>query len=125
MNILADTNVWCDFFRKGDPHLTELLKTRFLVIHPLVIGELASGNLPTRRQTLKDLRNLPDILPADFQDTLLLLEEHRLYGCGLQWNDLLLLASVLINPGTLLWTKDLRLARAARKLNVEFRNPER
>jgi predicted nucleic acid-binding protein len=120
MNILADTNVWCDYFRQGDPALSQLIEFGFLSIHSLVIGELAVGNLPARRQTLEDLRAFPEIRPATFDETHVLLEDRALFGKGLHWNDLLILASVVTSPGTLLWTRDQRLARAAAGLSVSW-----
>lgn len=120
MIILADTNVWCDYFRHGDPALSSLIEYGFLAIHPLVIGELAVGNLPSRGQTLEDLRALPGLRPTSNEETHVLLETRTLYGKGLHWNDLLILASVVTCPGTLLWTKDKGLSEAAARLSVSY-----
>lgn len=51
MHVLADTNVWCDYFRDGEPGLNALLEYDFLAIHPLVIGKLSVGCLPNRLRT--------------------------------------------------------------------------
>ena len=118
--VLADTNVWCNFFGLGEPVLSQLLEYRFLSIHPLVIGELSMGNLPNRKQTLSDLGDLPTVRSASYRETSTLLEENRLWGRGLQWNDLMILASVLINPDTLLWTHDRRLAETAATMSVSY-----
>ena len=120
MNILADTNIWCDYFRAGDPTLSGLIEYDFLAMHPLVIGELSVGNLPLRLQTIEDLHAFPSLKPASFRETHILLEEHQLWGKGLQWNDLLILASVITTPGTLLWTRDKRLAKTAEFLAVNY-----
>jgi len=45
--ILADTSVWIDHFRRGNPRLEALLDERAIVIHADVIGEPACGTLPT------------------------------------------------------------------------------
>ena len=123
MNVLADTNIWCRFFREGESTLSALIKHDFLSMHPLVIGELSVGNLPKREQTLKDLRSFPSVRPASDHETHLLIKEHALWGKGLQWNDLLILTSVIATPGTLLWTGDKRLADTAARFNVSYHPP--
>ncbi|MDA0767314.1 MAG: PIN domain-containing protein [Verrucomicrobia bacterium] len=120
MHVLADTNVWCDYFRDGEPGLNALLEYDFLAIHPLVIGELSVGCLPNRLRTIKDLRSLPHLEPANHEESHYLLEQHVLWGKGLQWNDILILASVVAAPDTLLWTKDKRLASAAESFSVRY-----
>jgi predicted nucleic acid-binding protein len=120
MQVLADTNIWCDYFRSGEPTLSSLLEFDLLAIHPLVIGELSVGTLPQRPHTIADLRSLPTISSATEEETHFLLEEHRLWGKGLQWNDLLILASVITSPDTLLWTKDKRLAQFASNFSVHY-----
>ncbi|QQL45883.1 type II toxin-antitoxin system VapC family toxin [Sulfuriroseicoccus oceanibius] len=122
--VLADTNIWCDFFSGGDSTLAHLLEYDLLLTHTLVIGELAVGNLPKRRQTLADLQQLPQMRSASFHETLTFINHHQLYGRGLQWNDLLILASVIAAPGVLLWTRDRRLGAAAAEFNVAFDTPQ-
>jgi hypothetical protein len=48
----------------------------------------------------------------------LAIEARRLYGLGIGLIDAHLIASVLINPPTLLWTKDKRLRKAAEGLGI-------
>ncbi len=120
MVILADTNIWCRYFREGQQTLSSLIEHDFLAIHPLVIGELAVGNLPSRQQTLIDLHAFHPVEPASFEETHHLIEEHKLWGKGLQWNDLAILASVLASDNILLWTEDKRLAEAATQLSVHY-----
>ena len=56
-DVLVDTSVWVDFLRSGDPNLASLLKNtpgqNRVVIHPMIIGELACGNLKNRESLLK------------------------------------------------------------------------
>ena len=120
MKVLADTNIWCDFFNRGDTGFEELLKQQSIVMHSVILGELSSGNLPKREQTLHDLKQISSILEASPQETLALVEAQKLYGQGLQWNDLLLLASVLIAGDVKLWTRDAKLARVAHKLKCRI-----
>lgn len=118
MVILADTNVWWRYFREGSEALSGLIEYDFLAMHPLVIGELSVGRLPCRQQTLKDLHAFQAVRPASFSETHHLIESNQLWGKGLQWNDLAILASVVASENTLLWTEDRRLAEAAERFNV-------
>ncbi len=120
MNVLADTNIWSKYFRYGNSTLSSLIEYDFLSIHPLVIGELAVGNLPKRDQLIEDLHTFPTVKPASYEETHFLLREHQLWGKGIQWNDLLILASVIASPDTLLWTNDKRLAEIAQQFSVNY-----
>lgn len=120
MTVLADSNIWCRYFREGQPVLSSLIEYDFLSVHPLVIGELSVGNLPTRKQALFDLHAFPNIRAASFLETHHLIEEHKLWGKGLQWNDLAILASVIASADTLLWTEDKRLAETAAGFSVNY-----
>jgi len=57
--ILVDTSVWVDHLRVGDTHLSALLERSNVVMHPMVLGELACGNLKGRRALLALWRDLP------------------------------------------------------------------
>lgn len=120
MVVLADTSIWCQYFRAGQKNLSALIEHDFLAIHPLVIGELSVGSLPRRKHTLKDLRAFRPVKPASFSETHHLIEQNCLWGMGLQWNDLAILASVVASGDVLLWTDDKRLAAAAERFNVGY-----
>lgn len=60
---LVDTSVWIAHFRQGGSHLTALLNQGLVFVHPIVVGELACGNLKNRRQILDDLGALPPATP--------------------------------------------------------------
>jgi hypothetical protein len=47
------------------------------------------------------------------------LEIHRLYGRGIGWNDIQLLVAARLS-GNFLWSKDRRLADAAKELDVSY-----
>jgi len=119
MNILADTSVWVDHFKGSSGSLAELLKEGTVVIHPVVIGELATGNLRKRDETLRDLLALPRISPATFEECLAFITHRRLYGRGIGWSDVQLLASAQLSK-TLLWTRDKRLNAVAMHLHLSF-----
>ncbi len=110
MAVLVDSSVWIDHFRKPSIQLIELLRHNQVLIHSAVVGELACGNLPNRKQFLADLLLLPAAKEASFAETLRLIESSRLSGKGLVWVDLQLLASAALSGADLL-TLDKRLAR--------------
>lgn len=116
--VLVDTSVWVDHFRVGNTNLIDLLQSDAVLMHPLVLGELACGTPPKREQTLADLGSLQAVRQATMDEALMFIERNRLYGQGLGLVDVLLLASVLITPGTLLWTLDKRLTAQAKRLGV-------
>jgi predicted nucleic acid-binding protein len=47
--ILADTSVWIDHLRKGEPRLVEALEGSEVLIHPFDVGEISCGNLADLR----------------------------------------------------------------------------
>jgi predicted nucleic acid-binding protein len=120
--ILADTSVWVQHLRAGEPSLVGLLMRDRVLIHPFIIGELALGSLAKREMVLDDLNALPQVSTVEAEEVLLLIEQRRLFGTGLGYVDANLLASTLLRSGTLLWTFDRRLRDAARKLGVHFEN---
>jgi predicted nucleic acid-binding protein len=115
--ILADTSVWVAHFRAGLPGLAHALEHGIVLLHPVIIGELATGNLKNRKQVLYDLLLLPRAHTGSFDECLNFLENHRLYACGIGWSDIQLLYSAKISDAYL-WTFDKRLATAARKIGA-------
>jgi predicted nucleic acid-binding protein len=116
--ILADTSVWIDHLRTGNEELQKLLGQGQIVIHPFVIAELALGSLRERPKTLALLDLLPQAQVARMEEVRLAIEARRLYNHGIGLIDAHLIASCLIGPPTLLWTKDKRLQKAARRLRL-------
>lgn len=121
--ILVDTSVWIDFYRGGDQHLASLLTGPSLVCHPMIIGELASGNLPNRAFTLRRLRNLQQAQVIDDNVLLNFIEQHNLYGRGVGYVDTHLLASSLLGNTRWLWTRDNRLNKIAAELGASYLPP--
>ena len=119
---LADASVWVEHFRRGHPPLARLLAAGEVGMHAFVLGELACGNLKNRHVTLADLAKLPRVPQAREQEVHHLLESRRLWGTGLGWVDLHLLASALI-AGWGLLTADHALGAAAAGLGVARRLP--
>ena len=58
---LADTAVWVNHLRSNDPILEALLEDGQVLMRPMVIVELACGNLPDRERVLDLLKELPQI----------------------------------------------------------------
>jgi predicted nucleic acid-binding protein len=120
--VLADTSVWIEHFRAGRAHFQELLAENAVSIHPVVIGELAMGNLRKRAETLAMLRCLPSVSAANFDECLEGIESDRLYGRGIGWLDVQLLVSARLS-GTPLWSHDRRLQQAASRLGLAYKVP--
>lgn len=115
--VLADTSVWIEHFRHGNPLLAARLEDGLVLMHPFVSGELACGNLKNRAVILSDLHALPPAKPASNAEVLRLIEDRRLWGRGLGWIDAHLIASALLS-NCRFWTMDSRLARAGMELGL-------
>ncbi len=113
--ILVDTSIWVDHLRKEDEELKNLLNEGLVLSHPFVIGELACGHLQNRDEILSLLEALPKSRVASHEEVLLFVSERKLYGKGLGWVDVHLLAGALLSHSSL-WTKDRTLASVARGL---------
>jgi predicted nucleic acid-binding protein len=117
--ILVDTSVWIGHFRTDSPALRQLLDNDLVVCHPLVIGEIACGNMRHRAAVLESLAVLPTAPTIDHQELLTFLDTHKLFGQGLGWIDVHLLASTMLQQVTL-WTLDQPLRNAAKTLRCHF-----
>jgi hypothetical protein len=114
--ILVDTSVWIAHLNAGDPLLADLLEQGEVLMHPSVLGELACGNLRNRRQLLGFMQDLPQAVAASDDEVLRFIDNHQLMGKGIGYVDAQLLASVALSGLQCLWTRDRRLAEAARSL---------
>ena len=115
--ILVDTSVWVDHFRRGDVELVDLLKRNAVVMHPLVVDEIACGSLADRTLILGLLQELPSAIVANSEEVLGFIERHNLSGKGIGYVDVHLLASAALG-NTKLWTRDKRLSVVAYELGV-------
>lgn len=119
--ILVDTSVWIDHLHRVDPSLVALLERNDVVVHPMVIGELASGTISDRERFLGLLSALPEATEATHAEVLKFVAERKLHGKGLSLVDAYLLASAVLSPNTRLWTRDRRLAAAAADLGLTWK----
>jgi predicted nucleic acid-binding protein len=119
MSVIVDTSVWVDHFRHTNRALVDLMLQDSVLVHPMVIVEIACGTPPApRSQSLENLALLQLCKQATLQEVLALVERERLYGIGCGLVDMCLLASTLITPAAALWTLDKRLAGLAQRFGV-------
>jgi len=115
--ILVDTSVWVDHLRRENPVLSTLLKQNRVVMHPMVVGELACGNLQNRRELLHLWQRLDSLPTVSHDEVLYFIEQTGLMGKGIGYVDAHLLASVALADGAKLWTRDKGLERVAVELD--------
>lgn len=120
MNVLVDTSVWVHHFRYGEPALRDLLQADRVLVHPMVLGEIACGTPPTRERTLRWLSQQQQPMQATLQEVMALIGREQLYGLGCGLVDMTLLASTLMTPGALLWTHDRSLLKLVERFNISF-----
>ena len=116
--ILVDTSVWVHHFRDGDSKLNELLERGAALTHPFVIGELALGNLRQRELVLRMLSRLPAATVATNAEVLGFIDRNTLFGRGVGYVDVHLLAATRLTAGSQLWTLDKRLNDVAVELGM-------
>ena len=121
--ILVDSSVWIDHMRKPLSALKHSLHGGGVLTHPLVIGELACGNLRQRQATLKMLRSLPKVAQCSHTEVDTLIESEKLMGRGIGIVDAHLLCAARLNSLSL-WTRDRRLNAIAQEFSMAFQEQE-
>jgi predicted nucleic acid-binding protein len=116
--ILVDTSVWVDHLRAGNKTLSGVLDGGMVLAHPFVIGELALGHLRQRELVLGALSDLPRCSVASDAEVLHFIERNALFGRGVGYVDVHLLAAVQLTAGAALWTKDRQLHNVAARLGL-------
>ncbi|MEJ2167867.1 MAG: PIN domain-containing protein [Desulfobacterales bacterium] len=117
--VLVDTSVWVNHFRRGEHHLAKLLINGEVACHSFIIGELACGNIANRAEILNLLRSLPLAPAINLDEYLYFVERNQLYGIGIGFVDVHLLASAKL-AGVPLWTNDKKLQQAASSLELSY-----
>lgn len=115
--ILVDTSVWIDHLRRGEAGLAARLVEGVVLIHPLIIEELACGRLSPRPEILTLLGVLPRAPVASHAEILAFIENEGLDGAGVGALDVHLLASARLARAAL-WSRDKALAGVARRLGL-------
>ena len=121
--ILVDTSVWVDHLQESDTVLTNFLHIGAVLAHPFVVGEMALGSLPRRDFILKGLDNLPKAVVASHDEVRRFVDDHALFGRGVGYVDIHLVASVPLSLDTELWTRDRRLRAIADQFGLAFTPP--
>ena len=121
--ILADTSIWIDHFRGGDNELIKIIGDDLLLCHPAIIGELALGSLRDRTSVLAFLNAQREAQVATHDEVMTMIEKHCIFSMGIGYTDAQLLASVLLDRRTSLWTRDKRLQVAAEKSGASLYEP--
>jgi len=119
--VLVDTSVWVSHLREGNTELASLLNDGRVLCHPLIMGELACGNLKDRAVILSFLQLLPVSMEAEHEEVLSFIENNRLMRKGMGYVDVHLIASALLT-GVPIWTLDKKLAHAAEGLHIKYKN---
>jgi hypothetical protein len=117
--VLVDTSVWVSHLRDGNDDLANLLDDGKVLCHPLIVGELACGNLKDRTVILSFLQLLPMSIEAEHDEVLSFIENKRLMGKGMGYVDVHLITSAVLT-GVPIWTLDKKLAQTADSLNKNY-----
>ena len=120
MSVLVDTSVWIDHFKNNNKTLGNLLVTDNVFCHPFIVNEIACGTPPERTLTLNWLNGLKIVRVVTNEELLKFIDMHKLYGKGCGMVDLSLLASVIINPGLVLWTLDKKLKKLSENFGASY-----
>jgi predicted nucleic acid-binding protein len=118
--VLIDTSVWVDHLQRSNAELVTLLNRGQVLAHPFVIGELVLGSLQQRGTILEALQNLPACPTATDAEVFSFINTNTLYGIGIGYVDVHLLAAARLMPTAKLWTLDKRLQAAAIRLELSF-----
>ena len=116
--ILVDTSVWIDHINASDSMLVTLLSEERVLAHPYVIGEISLGSLRNRDVVLGALWDLPRAPIATPEEVAYLIQSEQLFNRGIGYVDTALLASVRLQPGVTVWTRDKRLKKVADELGL-------
>jgi predicted nucleic acid-binding protein len=123
--ILVDTSVWVDHLRVSNPTLSELLNEGIVLTHPFVIGELALGNLRQRELLMNAMSRQPRATVATDAEVLNFINRHALFGRGVGYVDVHLLAAARLTAGAVFWTYDKRLQDVAVRLGLAATQAQR
>ncbi len=118
--ILVDTSVWVDHLRGDEQLLVDLLEANNVLIHSVIIGELACGNLRNRVERLHDWQALPTIQELQNGEIITLIDNLNIMGRGIGLVDAHILGSTLKSTGVSLWTRDRRLYEIAKENGIAF-----
>ena len=121
--VLVDTSVWIRFVANRVPFAQEL--DRLLAIdevagHEMIYGELLVGGHGERQELLAAYELIHQVCTIPHRDVIEFVRHRSLYGRGVGWVDVHLLASALVSH-LRLWTVDSHLHSLASELGVSYR----
>ncbi|HYK18098.1 MAG TPA: PIN domain-containing protein [Bryobacteraceae bacterium] len=120
--VLVDTSVWIRFFGGRAPYAAELEKLLLsdqVASHDLVYGELLIGDRGGRTRFLSEYALIPSASVVSHEEVVEFVRARALYGRGIGWVDVHLLASALVDR-LRLWTADPRLRAVAEELAISY-----
>jgi predicted nucleic acid-binding protein len=117
--VIVDTSIWVDHLYKGNSELEYLLNENKAATHPFIIGELACGAMKNRNLIVSLLIALPTSDSVTQEEFLLFIEKNKLYGRGLGFVDIHILASAAISNYKI-FTRDKDLIAASEKLGIKY-----
>ena len=121
--ILVDTSIWIDHFRHGDSELRKIIEEDRLLCHHAIIGELALGSLRHRDDVIMFLTAQREVIASKHHEVMVMIDRHSLFSMGIGYTDAHLLASILLDQRSSLWTRDKRLQAAAQKAGAALYSP--
>ena len=122
--VLADTTVWIRFLGNHQPYAKELdrlLGLDEVVGHAMVFGELLVSDLGGRSKLLTAYAQMHQADTVAHPEVVTFVRARRLFGRGLGWVDVHLLASAIVQRHQL-WTADTRFAAVASELGIAHRS---
>ncbi len=97
-----------------------LLQQNAVLMHPMILGELACGNLQNRTSLIGLWRGLPRITTATDAEAMYFIDVHALMDKGVGYIDVHLACALVLEQNARLWTRDKRLAEVAASLGLRY-----
>jgi predicted nucleic acid-binding protein len=124
--VLVDTSVWIRSLSNREPHykaeLARLLELDEVAGHELVYGELLIGDRGGRHKFLGAYERIHQAKLIPHREMVQFVRQRDLYGRGVGWIDIHLLASALVGRMQL-WTADLHCCEMAMEFGIAYRAP--
>jgi len=123
--VLVDTSVWIRFLSNRAPYAVQLdglLGRDEVAGHELIFGELLIGDRGGRAKLLGAYEQMHQASLVPHAEVVAFVRSRRLYGRGVGWVDMHLLASAVVE-GLHLWTADPRFSNLAHEIGVAYTPP--
>ncbi len=120
--VLVDTSVWIRFLANRTSYATTLdalLGRDEVAGHELVYGELLIGDRAGRAKLLAAYEEMLQASAVPHSEVVAFVRNRALYGRGVGWIDVHLLASAIVGQ-LQLWTADSRLFAVAKELGIAY-----